>query len=173
MRDQLIFDTQPSWDSPRPCNRFATSFGPQLLVKPSSASDTGWINRRTANNSCRRLPAVPCCCPCELVVAATATDEDQRHQSDAQCERNDDPENQSDPAGRADVPVADAGQRGGYYETDNQNDGDGDRHRDRIAAEQSVMHGGQAGWRRMFALTMLWALAPDMTAMVPKAGDRP
>jgi hypothetical protein len=35
------------------------------------------------------------------------------------------------------------------------------------------MHGGQAGWRRMFALTMLWALAPDMTAMVPKAGDRP
>src|SRR5262245_24566463 len=80
----------------------------------------------------------PAVAPRELVVTATATDEDQCHQPDAQCERDDDPETHGDPAGRTDVPVADAGQRGGYHDTDDQNDRDGDRRRDRIAAEKSV-----------------------------------
>src|SRR6516225_5491258 len=66
----------------------------------------------------------------ELVVAATATDKDQCHKPDAQCERDDDPETHRDPTGRTDVRIADAGPQGGNHDTDDQNYSDSDHDRD-------------------------------------------
>ena len=57
----------------------------------------------------------------EFVVAAPIADEDQRHQTDAQREGHEDTQNHRDPAGEADMRVADTEPRWRDDDEDGQN----------------------------------------------------
>src|SRR5207244_3424088 len=75
--------------------------------------------------------------PGGLVIAASAADEDQRHQSDPHSERDHHPESHRDPAGEADVCVSNAAPEEDDDHDDGQDQGGSERQR-QPAADQSV-----------------------------------
>lgn len=81
----------------------------------------------------------------ELIIAESATDEDQRHQPDTHCERDDDPQSHRNPTGRTDVGITNAGPQGANHDTDHQNQRNGDDYRDGIVCGKEVLAVQKAG----------------------------
>src|SRR6516165_3188802 len=69
----------------------------------------------------------------DLVISAPATDEDERHQPDAEPEGEDDPQRHGKPTCEADLRFADAGPQARKHDDHHQDCGGSDRHRDPIA----------------------------------------
>src|SRR6202043_2860968 len=66
----------------------------------------------------------------DLVIAAPAADKDQRHQPDPQGESDNDAQSHGDPAGAADLGIADADPQGSDQKAEHENNGASDRRRD-------------------------------------------